>query len=86
MTDVIVDDSESVDAVDETKLLPLSQSPGVLADDPEAASEHAEFPNQGKVDKFERELDEVAGQQTRPDDSVKSPEEAGFFVGLEGDE
>jgi hypothetical protein len=85
MSDVVVDDSQSVDVVNENDLLPLSESPGVLADDPAVAGEHAEFPNQHKVDVFEPELDEVAGQETRPDDVVKSADEVEFIV-PEGDE
>jgi hypothetical protein len=75
MTDVIVDDSESVDAVDETKLMPLVESPGFLADDPNLAGEHSEYPNQGKIDRFDPEGDEVPGEVSRPEDLVLRPEE-----------
>jgi hypothetical protein len=73
MSDVVVDDSESVDVVDESKLLPLVESPGILADDPTVESDHSEYPNQGKIDRFDLDADEVPGEQTRPEDLVDAP-------------
>jgi hypothetical protein len=76
MSDVVPDDSsQSVDVLDEDTLLPLSESAGVKGDDPAAETESAEYPNQGKVDKFELEPDEEPGVETRPDEDVRSPEE-----------
>ncbi|HEY4569222.1 MAG TPA: hypothetical protein VIH10_07145 [Kribbella sp.] len=76
MSDVVpVDESQSVDVLDESMLLPLSDSAGALADDPNLESEHSEFPNQGKLDVFDLEPDEVPGEETRPQDAVLSPEE-----------
>ena len=42
MSEVVVDSSQSVDVLDESTLLPLGKSAGVLADDPALDSEFAE--------------------------------------------
>ncbi|MGW1346660.1 hypothetical protein ACWCOV_36795 [Kribbella sp. NPDC002412] len=80
MSEVVVDSSQSVDVLDESTLLPLSQSEGVLADDPALDSEFAE-PG-GNSDEVALAPGEEPGQETRPDDAVKSADE----VDPEGDE
>jgi|SoiMethySBSTD1v2_1073268.scaffolds.fasta_scaffold1440145_2 hypothetical protein len=73
MSEVVVDSSQSVDVLDESTLLPLSQSAGVLADDPALDSESAE--PVGNSDEVALEPGEEPGQATRPDDAVKSADE-----------
>ncbi|MFI7068114.1 hypothetical protein ACIBL3_44490 [Kribbella sp. NPDC050124] len=73
MSEVVVDSSESVDVLDESTLLPLSESAGMLADDPALDSEFAE-PG-GNSDEVAFEPGEEPGQETRPDDAVKSADE-----------
>jgi hypothetical protein len=86
MSEVVVDSSQSVDVLDESTLLPLSESSGVMADDPELVSEHSEFSGEGKIDEFaDLEPDEVPGEDTRPDDSVKSPEDDQFVIPGDGE-
>ena len=80
MSEVVVDSSQSVDVLDESTLLPLSQSAGVLADDPALDSEFAE--PHGNSDEVALATGEEPGQETRPDDAVKSADE----VDPEGDE
>lgn len=80
MSEVVLDSSQSVDVLDEWALLPLSQSAGVMADDPALDSEFAE-PG-GNSDEVALEPGEEPGQETRPDDAVKSADE----VDPEGDE
>ena len=41
MSEVVVDSSQSVDVLDESTLLPLGKSAGVLGDDPGLDSEFA---------------------------------------------
>ena len=73
MSEVVVDSSQSVDVLDESTLPPLSQSAGVLADDPALDSEFAE--PRGNSDEVALEPGEEPGQETRPDEAVKSAEE-----------
>jgi len=73
MSEVVVDSSQSVDVLDESTLLPLSQSAGVMADDPALDSEFAE--PLGNSDEVALEPGEVPGQETRPDEAVKSADE-----------
>jgi hypothetical protein len=73
MSEVVVDSSQSVDVLDESTLLPLSKSAGVMADDPALDSEFAE--PLGNIDKTALEPGEEPGQETRPDDAVKSADE-----------
>ena len=80
MNEVVLDSSQSVDVLDESALLPLSQSAGVMADDPALDSEFAE--PVGNSDTVALEPGEVPGQETRPDDAVKSADE----VDPKGDE
>jgi len=83
MSDV-VDDSQSTEVLDDATLLPLSKSAGVLADDPDVDSDSEKFPNQGNVDDFDLEADEEPGRETRPDESVSSPDED-IFVPIGGE-
>lgn len=85
MSEVVVDDSQSADVLDESKLLPLIESAGVMADDPDVDSDHSEFANKGNIDKFALEPDAVPGAETRPDDSVLSPEDDPFVIPLGGE-
>jgi len=73
MSEVVVDSSQSVDVLDERTLLPLSESAGVLGDDPGLDSEFAE--PHGNSDETALEPGEEPGQATRPDDAVKSADE-----------
>jgi hypothetical protein len=73
MSEVVVDSSQSVDVLDESTLLPLSQSAGVMADDPALDSEFAE--PLGNSDEVALESGEEPGQETRPDEAVKSADE-----------
>ena len=73
MSEVVVDSSQSVAVLDESTLLPLSKSAGVKADDPGLDSEFAK--PVGNSDPFDLQPDEVPGQETRPDDAVKSADE-----------
>jgi hypothetical protein len=73
MSEVVVDSSQSVDVLDESTLLPLSQSAGVMADDPALDSEFAE--PLGNSDEVAVEPGEEPGQETRPDEAVKSADE-----------
>ena len=73
MSEVVVDSSQSVDVLDERMLLPLGESAGVLADDPALDSEFAE--PVGNSDTVALEPGEVPGQETRPDEAVKSADE-----------
>ncbi|MEV0290840.1 MULTISPECIES: hypothetical protein [unclassified Kribbella] len=59
--------------LDESTLLPLSKSPGMLADDPALDNEFAE-PG-GNSDEGALEPGEEPGQETRPDEAVKSADE-----------
>ena len=63
-----VDDSQSEEAVDEGTLLPLSESRGVLADNPEQDHEddHQPFPPPGFVDDLPITTDEVPGEDVFP--------------------
>jgi hypothetical protein len=67
-----VDDSQSVEALDESTLLPLAESPGVLADDPDLDSEddHQPFPDPGFVDDLPIAPDQVPGQDVMPGQDV----------------
>jgi hypothetical protein len=80
MTEVVVDTSQSDEVLDESTLLPLSDSPGVMADDPALGDEFAE--PVGNSDPFEVEPGEEPAQETRPDEAVKSADE----VDPEGDQ
>lgn len=73
MSDVVVDDSESVDVVDESKMPLLVESPGFVTDDPNIDSEYSDYPNQGKIDRFDLDPGEVAGELTRPEDLIDAP-------------
>jgi hypothetical protein len=73
MSEVVVDSSQSVEVLDEGTLLPLRESAGVLADDPALDSEFAE--PLGNSDEVALEPGEELGQETRPDDAVKSADE-----------
>lgn len=73
MSEVVVDSSQSVDVLDESTLLPLSESPGMLADEPALDNEFAE-PG-GNSDEAALEPGEEPGQETRPDEAVKSADE-----------
>ena len=73
MSEVVVDSSQSVDVLDESTLLPLGESAGVLADDPALDNEFAE--PVGNSDPTTLEPGEVPGQETRPDEAVKSADE-----------
>jgi hypothetical protein len=80
MSEVVIDSSQSVDVLDESTLLPLSKSVGVMADDPGLDSEFAK--PVGNSDPFDLQPEEEPGRETRPDDVVKSADE----VDPEGDE
>jgi hypothetical protein len=73
MADVI-DDSQSVEVLDESTLIPLGESEGVLADDPDTDrdGDHEEFNDAGNVDEFDLAPGEVPGQDTMP---------GGFLIG-----
>ena len=73
MSEVVVDSSQSVEVLDESRLLPLGESAGLLADDPALDSEFAE--PLGNSDEVAFEPGEEPGQETRPDDAVKSADE-----------
>ena len=73
MSEVVVDSSQSVDVLDESTLLPLGKSAAVLADDPALDSEFAE--PRGNSDEVALEPGEEPGQETRPDEAVKSADE-----------
>jgi hypothetical protein len=58
--------------VDESTLLPLAESPGILADDPEKDTEddHEPMPDGGFVDDLPRTPDEVPSQDVEPGQDV----------------
>ena len=73
MSEAVVDTSQSDEVLDESTLLPLSKSAGVMADDPAIDDEFAD--PVGNSDPFDLEPGEEPGQETRPDDAVKSADE-----------
>lgn len=69
-----VDDSGSFDVVDEDALLPLGESPGVLADDPERESEDDfhPFEDSDSLDEGDALPDEVPARSLSETESMRT--------------
>lgn len=74
-----VDDSQSEETLDEATLLPLGESAGVRADDPEQDHEddHRPMPPGGFVDDLPPGDDEVQGEDVPPGADVTPGREDG---------